>query len=97
MSRPSIDHTILSPSGRVSRRAREAALNREAERLFPPGYWDAPEPTPEEKRAAEILRLRRHAANLRDLAARGMSRRRFTAEAESAESKAAALDKEASE
>lgn len=39
--RPSIDHSLLSPSGRVSRRARQAALKREHDRLFPPGYWDA--------------------------------------------------------
>ena len=84
MNRPSIDHTILSPSGRVSKRAREAALAREAARLFPPGYWDTPEPTEEEIRRGDIERLRRHAARLMDLADKGMSTKRYTREAEKA-------------
>lgn len=74
---PSIDHTLLSPSGRVSKRAREAALKREAARLFPPGYWDAVKPRPEEDDAARRERLLRTADNLRDLASRGMSTRKF--------------------
>lgn len=90
--RPSIDHTLLSPSGRVSKRARAAALKREHDRLFPPGYWDAPEPTEAEQRAALALTLRRSAANLRDLAARGMSTRKFTRAADAIEAEAAALD-----
>ena len=92
MTCPSIDHSILSPSGRVSKRAREAALKREAERLFPPGYWDSPEPTEQEKRAAKALSLRRSATNLRELADRGMSRRKFTKQADAMEAEAAELE-----
>ena len=92
MIRPTIDHTILSPSGRVSKRARAAALAREAVRLFPPGYWDEPEPTESEARLARAATLRRSAANLRDLAARGMSSRKFTRAAAALEAEATALE-----
>lgn len=34
MSWPSIDHSLLSPSGHISKRARKAALAREHDRLF---------------------------------------------------------------
>ena len=80
--RPSIDHTLLSPSGHVSKRARAAAIKREAARLFPPGFWDEPERTDEEKRADEVVSLKRHAATLRDLAACGMNTRRYNSEAD---------------
>lgn len=89
---PSVDHSLLSPSGRVSKAARKAADARETARLFPPGYWDEPardEATTAREKAAT---LRRAAANLRDLAARGMSARRFTREAEKLEAQAAALE-----
>lgn len=91
MSHPSIDHSILSPSGRVSKKARQAAMAREAARLFPPGYWDRPEPTEQEQRSADRERLLRSAANLRDLAARGMSSRKFNKAAEQMEIEAEAL------
>jgi len=78
MIRPTIDHTLLSPSGRASKRARMAALRREAARLFPPGYWDdlrsVPQPSEEE-------RARSQAARLREMADRGMSPRKFRREA----------------
>lgn len=90
--RPSIDHTLLSPSGRASKRARAAALKREHARLFPPGYWDEPEPSESEQRIARALCLRRAAADLRDLAARGMSVRKFTRAADALEAEAAALE-----
>lgn len=41
---PSIDHSLLSPSGKMSKRARRAAMDREREKLFPPGFWDEPVP-----------------------------------------------------
>lgn len=72
---PSIDHTILSPSGRASKRARKAALEREAARLFPPGYFDPPELTEAEHNARRAEALLRSAATLRDLAERGMKPR----------------------
>ena len=92
MAWPAIDHSLLSPSGKMSKRGRAAALAREAARLFPPGYWDEPEPTAEAIRQADILRLRRHAATLRELAQRGMSVRKHTRAAEALEREAAALE-----
>jgi hypothetical protein len=86
--RPTIDHSILSPSGRVSERAREAAMKREAEILFPPGYWTAPEKTTEEISQAKIEGLLRAAHNLRGLAARGMSPRKHLEAAEEMEAEA---------
>lgn len=83
--RPSIDHTILSPCGKVSQRARQAALKREAARLFPPGFWDSPEKTEAEKRTEEAQRLRRTAQTLRELAARGMKRRAYPKKAQELE------------
>jgi hypothetical protein len=91
-SGPAIDHTILSPSGRVSKRARDAALKREAARLFPPGFWNQPEKSAAELRSAKAESLRRSAANLRELAARGMSAKKFTREAARMEAEAAALE-----
>jgi len=88
--RPSTDHSILSPSGRVSKRARDAALTREVARLFPPGYWDEPEPTADEARKARIITLRRSASGLRALAAHGMSRRKFSLAADALEAEAIA-------
>lgn len=90
---PSIDHSILSPSGRCSERAREAALDRETARLFPPGYWAAPKLTDAEAAHAKAQALHKSAATLRDLAARGMSVRRYTREAERLEAEAAALER----
>ena len=78
---PSIDHTILSPSGRCSKRARDAAMKREAAKLFPPGFWDKPVPTPEEQAKNKADGLRRTAKTLRDLAARGMCSRKYIREA----------------
>lgn len=89
---PAIDHGLLSPSGRMSQRAREAATAREAARLFPPGTLTPPPVTEAEARAAEMATLRRSAATLRDLAARGMSRVRFTREAAKLEEQANALE-----
>ena len=88
--RPSIDHTILSPGGKVSRRAREAAIKREHDRLFPPSYWDTETPgeTPEGRRE----RLLRLATMLRNLAERGMCTRKYMREAAKLEKEAAASE-----
>jgi hypothetical protein len=85
---PSIDHTILSPSGRCSKRARDGAMKREAAKLFPPGFWDKPVPTPEEQAKNKAAGLRLAANTLRDLAARGMNSRRYTREAAELEQQA---------
>ena len=88
---PSIDHTMLSPSGKVSKRARRAALAREHSRLFPPGFWDKPECTNTDR--AKTLRL--SAQNLRELAARGMKPKSYLREADRLEDEANELEGEA--
>lgn len=82
MSWPAIDQSLLSPSGHISKRARKAAIARETERLFPPGFWDKPEPTAAEITAAERESALRRAKVLRELAARGMHPRKYAAEAD---------------
>ena len=64
---PSIDHSILSPSGKISKRARQAAIQREAEILFADVDLNPPV-----KQPTEAERLRRQASQLLDLANRGM-------------------------
>ncbi len=88
---PSIDHTLLSPSGRCSKRARDAAMKREAAKLFPPGFWDKPTPTPEELAKQKADMLLRTAKTLRDLAARGMCSRKYAREAAKLEEQANSL------
>lgn len=82
---PSIDHSLLSPSGRMSARARKAAIAREAIRLFPPGTF------PPAAAQDKALALRRHAVTLRELASRGMSPRKHLAAAARLEAEAAAF------
>lgn len=81
---------LSSPSGRMSKRARAAALRRlqamlDAERgpvtPAPPRYADN-DPT----------LLRQRAADLRAMAARGMKRRAFTRQAAELDARAAALE-----
>ena len=76
-SRPSIDHGLLSPSGSVSKKSRAAALERARVELFGPAGLASPSCPQEPERAA----LLRKAAELRDLAARGMSPRKYAKEA----------------
>ena len=83
---------MSSPSGRTSKRAHKAACDRLAVALFGDGScFRAPEMTEAEKIEQERTRLLQHANRLRDLAARGMSVRKFTKEAERAEAEAIAL------
>ena len=80
--------SLSSPSGRMSSRAKKAAQERLRVALFGqtglqrPGL---PQPSPQE-------RMRRQAARLRDMAARGMRPRAGPREAAMLEAKAAALD-----
>jgi len=85
--RPSIDHGILSPSGKISKRAREAVLKRMHEELFPEGGL----PHPTAKQPAYKQTLLRKAKQLRELAARGMSPRKYAREAARLEAEAAKL------
>lgn len=85
MTWPCVDHSGLSPSGRVSKRARKAWLKVQHDRLFPAGYWDEPAPTEEQKREANVENVRRQIERLRELASRGMSLRKFTKRANALE------------
>ncbi len=77
---PSIDHSILSPSGHCSKRARKAALKREYARLFPPDVLaDMRGHLPQ---VSEREQLMRQAKQLRELAERGMCPRKYRREAE---------------
>ena len=73
---PSVDHSLLSPSGKMSKRARAEAVKRETARLFKGVQWENA-PSPERIKAERVATLRRSAANLRDLADRGMSPRKY--------------------
>ena len=76
--RPMIDNGLLSPSGRVAKRARQASNERVRRELFGdvmPFHSLPPQPSKRES-------LLRHAAFLRGLAARGMRPRAHVKEAE---------------
>ena len=78
---------LSSPSGRMSKRAKAAAQERIRQALFGPEGLQRPQaPQPSQR-----TRLLREAKNLRDLAARGMSVKKFTKEAARLEAEAAAL------
>ena len=68
---PSIDHSIMSHSGRVSKRSRKAAMDRATAILFEPwgGHMPAPD-GPIQPTKAEYLR--QQASQLLELAERGM-------------------------
>ncbi len=74
---PAIDHGILSPSGTVSKRARKAAQERARRELFGDGL-----DRPRASQPTEVERMLHAAAELRELAARGLHPRKFIREAE---------------
>ena len=74
---PAIDHSLLSPSGHMSKRARQAALKRETGRLFAGVSLKGEVAQPSERE-----RLLRQAKTLRDLASRGMKPRAYAKEAD---------------
>ena len=82
--RPSADHSLLSPSGRTSKRARAQALERERVRLFGPDGLPWPQ-CPQPSRAD---RLRQQAAELRKLAEGGMYPRKYRRKAAELEAEA---------
>ena len=85
--RPAIDHSTLSPSGRVSKRTRRAAQERTRLELFgPDGLQRATTPQPSKRE-----RLLAQAAELRELADRGMSPRKHRKEATRLEAEADTL------
>jgi hypothetical protein len=67
----------------MSKRARIAAMAREVKRLFPSGTFDRQPP----EALSECARDLEQALRLRELAARGMSKRKFLAEAVRLEAK----------
>lgn len=78
---------LSSPSGRMSKRAREAANKRLSIALFGQNGLQAPA-RPQTSKKEQMLA---HAKRLRELAARGMSPRKFIKDAEMLEAKAEAL------
>lgn len=78
---------VSSPSGKISKRAREAAAKRLSHDLFGPNGLERPKC----RQPTEKERLLHRAAYLRDMAARGMSVRAFTKEADMLEAKASKL------
>lgn len=84
---------LSSPSGRMSKRAREAAQRRLAVALFGPNgeAFKPAEPTERERIEAKATALERSAANLRALAERGMKVRAYPKQAARMETEAAAL------
>lgn len=81
---------LSSPSGRMSKRARAAAEKRLADALF--GSYIPVQFPPQPSKAEN---LRRTAARLRDLAARGMRPRANVRDAAAMEAEAARLEAEA--
>ena len=90
---PSIDHSLLSPCGRISGRAKAAYLQRFTTEVHV--WWDAKypavTPTEAEKNRAHADGLLAAAADLEELADRGMSARRFRKEAARLRAESAAL------
>ena len=90
---PTIDHSILSPSGSVSKSTQKKAIDKVAKTLFPEGIWDKPKPTASQANANEVAKLRRQAAELRGLAQRGMNPRSYAKKADKLDKDADALEK----
>ena len=84
---PTIDHSMLSPSGHVSKRARKAAERIEHMRLFAGVELKGTAPQPTERE-----RLLQHAARLRELADRGFRPKYHRKHAALAEAQAASLN-----
>lgn len=78
---------LSSPSGRMSKRSRKLAEDRLRESLFGPNGL----PEPFVPQPSERERLLRQAAQLRDLASRGMKPRAYLKKAQELEAKAALL------
>lgn len=79
---------LSSPNGRMSKRSREAANQRLGVALFGPNGM----PAPQVKQPSEVVRLRREAGVLRDLASRGMKPRAYAKEAKRLEEEAMKLE-----
>ena len=69
---PAVDHSLISPSGKMSKQALEAAQERTRRELFGDGL-----PYPTAEQPPQEVYLRRKAKELRELAARGMKPRSY--------------------
>lgn len=85
-----LDHGVLSPSGKCSKRNRKFLQDKLARQLWPDGLTREQLYGPDIE-VSEKERLLNQAKRLRELAERGMSRRKFTKEAERLERLAADL------
>jgi hypothetical protein len=85
--RPNVDPSLLSPNGRMSKRARNAANERTRQELFGPAGLQKAQPKQESHKAY----LLRWAKELRGLAERGMKPRAYKKKAEEYEAEAAGL------
>ena len=74
---------LSSPSGRMSKAAKERAQERIRQELFGDGL-----PRPKVKQPSRAETLRRRAAELRELASRGVKPRAYVKEAERLEAEA---------
>lgn len=85
---------LSSPSGRMSNRARKGATDRLAIALFgdDSSLFGPVEKSESEKKEAKVASLLLAAKNLRMLAARGMSTRKFNKEADKLEQEATQLE-----
>lgn len=88
---PTIDHGFLSPSGKMSKRAREQYLKRLGSELFPKELFPHGLKG-EQKQPTEKENLLAHAKRLRDLANSGMNTRKYNKLAMEAEEKANKLE-----
>ena len=89
---PSIDHSILSPSGKCSAASKKTALARESEKLFPPGIWDKAPETEGEAREGKITALAIRIETLRKLADNGMGVKKHRREADRLENEMRRLE-----
>jgi hypothetical protein len=78
---PSIDHSFLSPSGKISKKSRDKYLKQFAKELFPKEMF--PNGLQGEcRQPSEKERLLSQAKRLRDLANNGMCVRKYNKEAD---------------
>lgn len=84
---PSIDHSLISPSGRMSKRARAAALERERVKLFGEAGLQRSGPKQPSERQRLMYRLR----DVRAWHAAGMHPRSFAKEIKMLEARIAGL------
>lgn len=91
---PRIDHSLLSPSGRMSKRARAAAMERERVKLFGEQGLQSRAIQNKPSSADRIIQLTAEAKRCRDFVANGYRTRAFTKQAEECAAEIARLTAE---